>query len=109
MITCVSAAPSDPLEWSDLKLRRSTQVVMEGHADWGNAKPLRPSHPPDDSVPRPASLPVTAGACYSRGCCDNAVKAVRDKLSVGPELWTAVSDKGVIIMGVKTESGERGS
>lgn len=63
----------------------------------------------EDSVPRgeDASLPVTAGCLLFRGCCDNEMKAVRNKLSVVPELWTLVSDKGVIIMGVKTESRER--
>lgn len=74
MIPCVSAAPCDPLEWSDLKLRHNTQVVMEGSAHWSNAKPMRPSHPRRGGLaplrtvsPGLASLPITAGCLLLPG------------------------------------------
>lgn len=83
-VPCVSAAPSDPLECSDLKLRRSTQVVTEGRADGGNAKPASPSHPRGGGrapltteCPGLASLPVTAGGLPFPGLwcrCDEGCK-----------------------------------
>lgn len=98
-VPCVSAAPSDPLEWSDLKLRRSTQVVTEGRADGGNAKPASPAHPRGGGrapltteCPGLASLPVTAGGLPFPGLWCHAMKAVRNRLRAAPERCTAGSD-----------------